>query len=161
MMKKSIITLILIITITTVMFTISSISNPKNIDKNGNASGETVTVFTPRYCGCCHAHAYYLHENGYNVEIAYRTDMESIKTDYDIPQHLVSCHTTIIDEYVIEGHMPIEVIDNLLDEKPDIRGIALAGMPSGSPGMPGRKLEPFIIHSITLESEDGGIFMEF
>lgn len=55
----------------------------------------------------------------------------------------------------------IEAIDNLLDGKQDIVGIALPGMSSGSPGMPARELEPFIIHSITLDGKDGGIFMEF
>jgi hypothetical protein len=159
-MNNQALPLILAITITTVLFTFSSLSNPNSIDENSNVYGETVSIFMSRYCGCCHAHAYYLDQNGYKVEIVYRTDMESIKTEYGIPQHLVSCHTTIIDEYVIEGHMPIEAIDKLLDEKPEIQGIALPGMPSGSPGMPGRKLEPFIIHSITLEGKDGGIYME-
>lgn len=160
-MKNNTITLILTIAITTVFFTPSSLSKQNNIVTHDNDYGEIVTVFMSRYCGCCHEHAYYLHRYDYKVEIVYRTDMERIKTDYDIPQHLVSCHTTIINEYVIEGHMPIEAIDKLLEEKPDIRGIALAGMPSGSPGMPGRKSEPFLIHSITSDGKDGGIFMEF
>jgi hypothetical protein len=159
-MKNNSINLILTIVIATVLLTLSSLAEHKNIGTDSNANGQTVTVLMSRYCGCCHEHAYYLHRNDYKVEIVYRTDMESIKTDYDIPQHLASCHTTLINEYVIEGHMPIEAIEKLLEEKPDIRGIALPGMPSGSPGMPGPKSEPFPIHSITLDGKDDGLFME-
>ncbi len=159
-MKNNSTNLILTIVIATVLFTLSSLAEHKIIDTDSNSYGKTVTVLMSQYCGCCHAHGYYLHENGYNVELVYRTDMERIKTEYGIPQHLVSCHTTIINEYVIEGHMPIEAIEKLLEEKPDIRGIALPGMPSGSPGMPGPKSEPFPIHSITLDGKDDGLFME-
>ena len=59
-----------------------------------------------------------------------------------------SCHTAIFGDYFVEGHVPIEAVNKLLEEKPDIDGIALPEMPSGSPGMPGPKLEPFKIYSI-------------
>ena len=59
-----------------------------------------------------------------------------------------SCHTTVIGKYFVEGHMPFEAINKLLSENPDISGIALPGMPSGSPGMPGPQAEPFMVYSI-------------
>ncbi len=62
-------------------------------------------------------------------------DLESIKTQYHVPTELQSCHTAIVDGYVIEGHVPVEEINRLLSEKPNVIGIAVAGMPAGSPGM--------------------------
>ena len=76
-------------------------------------------------------------------------NMQSIKTKYDIPKNMESCHTSIIDNYFVEGHIPLEAINKLLIEKPLIDGIALPNMPSGSPGMPGIKRETFVIYSIT------------
>ncbi len=59
----------------------------------------------------------------------------TVKSQYEIPPELQACHTAIVDGYVIEGHVPVAEIIRLLDEKPDIRGLAVAGMPPGSPGM--------------------------
>ena len=64
-----------------------------------------------------------------------------------IPEPMGSCHTTMIGQYVIEGHVPIKAIDKLLAEKPAVKGIALPGMPMGSPGMNGAKEEPFVVYS--------------
>jgi len=78
--------------------------------------------------------------------------MDAIKDEQGIPQDMLSCHTTIIGGYVVEGHVPLEAVEKLLVEKPDIRGIAMPGMPSGSPGMPGLK-STFSVHSLM---HDGG-----
>ena len=74
--------------------------------------------------------------------------MNSIKEKYNIPYNMQSCHTTEIGDYFVEGHVPIEAVNKLLAEKPDIDGITLPDMPSGSPGMPGPKREEFIIYSL-------------
>ena len=58
------------------------------------------------------------------------------------------CHTTIIGDYFVEGHVPLEAVEKLLTEKPDIKGIAMPGMPSGSPGMPGAKKGDFVIYAV-------------
>ena len=71
-----------------------------------------------------------------------------IKKKHNIPLEMQSCHTTILGKYFIEGHVPIEAINKLLKEKPDIDGIALPGMPIGTPGMPGEKEEPYIIYQL-------------
>jgi hypothetical protein len=79
-----------------------------------------------------------------------RTDeFVQIKDDFGIPTHMHSCHTTVIGDYFVEGHVPIEAVRKLLDEQPPIDGIALPGMPQGSPGMGGEKLLGFVIYSIT------------
>ena len=74
--------------------------------------------------------------------------MASIKEQYQIPQSIESCHTTVFEDYFVEGHVPIEAMEELFEEYPDIDGIALPGMPAGSPGMDGPQTETFIIHAL-------------
>ena len=71
-----------------------------------------------------------------------------IEEQYGVPSELRSCHTTIIGNYFIEGHIPLEAVEKLLKEQPNIKGIAMPGMPSGSPGMPGQKQGAFIIYAV-------------
>jgi len=106
-------------------------------------------VYKSPNCGCCVKHVSYLKENGFDVDIVLVDDMESIKQKYEIPPEMESCHTTIVGNYFIEGHVPIEAIDKLLLEQSDIDGIALPGMPSGSPGMPGIKRGSFDIQAVS------------
>ena len=73
---------------------------------------------------------------------------DEVKDEFDIPEDMRSCHTSIIGEYYVEGHVPVEAIWKLLREQPEIDGIALPGMPDGSPGMRGKKEQPFIIYSV-------------
>ncbi len=72
----------------------------------------------------------------------------TIKQKYNIPVEMQSCHTTIMGKYFIEGHVPFEAVNKLLKEQPDIDGIALPGMPIGTPGMPGDKDEPYVIYQL-------------
>ncbi len=87
--------------------------------------------------------------NGFDVEVKQVSNLAPVKEQYDIPKNLLSCHTSLIDNCFVEGHVPVEAIEKLLAEKPDIKGISLPGMPSASPGMPGKKNGPFIIYSIS------------
>ncbi|MBT3865419.1 hypothetical protein HOE67_01480 [Candidatus Peregrinibacteria bacterium] len=107
-----------------------------------------VVVYKSPNCGCCGQHSAYMEDEGFNVDILLTEDMEAIKQKYNIPREMQSCHTAIVGDYFVEGHMPIEAIVKLLEEKPSVDGIALPAMPSGSPGMPGPKLEPFTIHQL-------------
>lgn len=115
------------------------------------SSGESVLVSTYRSptCGCCEGYERYLEDQGFRVESTAMDDVEEIKDDFAVPQEMRSCHTAVIGEYFIEGHVPVEAIIRLLEEQPAINGIALPGMPSGSPGMGGDKLEPWVIYAIT------------
>ena len=73
--------------------------------------------------------------NGYTVQVENTQDLMAIKSHYQIPSPLQSCHTAIVDGYIIEGHVSVAEIERLLAERPDIIGLAVPGMPVGSPGM--------------------------
>ena len=121
----------------------------KKADFDNLTESETkITVFKSLTCGCCVGWAEYAKNSGLDVDLNIVDDIDSVKDEYNIPNNLRSCHTSIIGEYFVEGHMPLEAVKKLLDEKPDIDGIALPGMPSGSAGMPGPKRETWIIYSI-------------
>ena len=100
-------------------------------------------------CGCCEGHAYFLRKAGFDVTVKATHDLLLIKQKYGVPEHLEGCHTTLIEGYVIEGHVPIATLNRLLAERPDIRGISLPGMPQGSLGMSGDKTEPFVIYELS------------
>ena len=117
--------------------------------------GQKAIVYKSPNCGCCAVYASYLKKEGLNVEVVNTNDMQSVKEQNNVPQEFASCHTTIIGGYVVEGHIPVEAIAKLLLEKPSILGIAMPGMPIGSPGMPGKKEFPFEIYKL---GEDG-LFM--
>jgi len=86
-------------------------------------------------CGCCKKWINHLRDNGLEVVDNIVEDVSVIKNQYQIPNNLRSCHSAQIANYTIEGHVPIESINNLFREKPNINGIAVPGMPLGSPGM--------------------------
>lgn len=105
------------------------------------------TMFKQPFCGCCDGHADHLRQNGYDVTVQQSENLSSIKERYRVPQEFEGCHTTIIGGYVVEGHVPANIIRRLLKERPAVRAISLPGMPDGSPGMTGEKKEPFVIYS--------------
>lgn len=106
------------------------------------------TVYKSPTCGCCVNYVAKLRREGVEVEVVEREDMSPIKERYNIPRSMQSCHTTVIGDYFVEGHVPFEAISLLMEQKPDIDGIALPGMPAGSPGMPGIKSAPFDIYGL-------------
>lgn len=107
-----------------------------NADSHSNmAEHGTMHVTKSPTCGCCGAWVALARLEGYEVEVTDTRDVTSVKLDAAIPGEMWACHTAMIGGYVIEGHMPFAVIAKLLDERPDITGIAVPGMPSGSPGM--------------------------
>jgi hypothetical protein len=135
-----------------VILVASACSTPAIIDRKLPSASDDVypvTVFQSRTCECCLVWSAYLKKHGFHVVIAYTEDTYSLKQRYQIPLNMASCHTAIIDNYFVEGHVPIEAIYILLAEQPDIDGIVLPGMPSGSPGMPGTQTEPFIIYALS------------
>ncbi|MBS3136325.1 hypothetical protein J4401_05170 [Candidatus Woesearchaeota archaeon] len=115
---------------------------------------EKVTLFKSASCGCCGAYSSWLGRKGFDVGIV-NTDMASVHRKYGVPEDMTSCHMAIYGNYFVEGHIPIEAIKKLLVEKPDIKGIAMPGMPSGSPGMPGAKDGQFIIYAV---AKDGSTY---
>ena len=109
---------------------------------------QIVEVFKTPSCECCNGYALFLEKEKFKVKPTEMESLHTIKQKYTIPLEMQSCHTTIMDKYFIEGHVPIEAINKLLKEQPDIDGIALPGMPIGTPGMPGNKEEPYVIYQL-------------
>ena len=109
---------------------------------------QIVEVFKTPTCGCCNGYFLFLEKENFKVKKTDMRSLDTIKQKYTIPLEMQSCHTTIMDKYFIEGHVPLEAINKLLKEQPDIDGIALPGMPIGTPGMPGDKDEPYIIYQV-------------
>lgn len=99
------------------------------------ANKGAITVYKSATCGCCSQWSGYLQEAGFEVLARDVDNLGEIKDQYLVPIELRSCHTALIDGYVVEGHVPAGDIERLLLERPDIIGIAVAGMPPGSPGM--------------------------
>ena len=102
------------------------------------ASAETlpkILVTKDPNCGCCGAWVEHIRSAGFTVEVVESPEMNRVKARLGVPQHLASCHTAEIGGYVIEGHVPADSIRRLLAEKPSAKGLAVPGMPAGSPGM--------------------------
>lgn len=110
-------------------------------------------------CGCCGVWGNHMSRKGYEVETRMQSDMAATKAELGVPASLESCHTAQVGGYIVEGHIPEEVIEKLLASKPDIKGIGMPGMPAGSPGMPGPKTDEFVIYEIEKSGEKGEVFM--
>ena len=102
-----------------------------------------VVVYKSPTCGCCVKWIDHLEEAGYTVRAENVVDMVSVKQREGVPMDLSSCHTAIIGDYVFEGHIPARVISEFLEEGPDLAGLAVPGMPIGSPGMEGWNPAPY------------------
>lgn len=100
-------------------------------------------------CSCCETYAAYLEQNGFEVDIKPTNDLEQLSANLGVPPSVQGCHTVEIEGYLVTGFVPVDAINKMLKERPTITGIALAGMPMGSPGMGGQKMEPFTIRAFT------------
>ena len=98
-------------------------------------SAVSVVVYKDPNCGCCKNWIEHLRKHGYQVTAKDTSDMGAVKTTLRVPAKMQSCHTAVVNGYVIEGHVPAADIDKLLAAKPKVAGIAVPGMPVGSPGM--------------------------
>lgn len=110
------------------------------------AQSVPVTLYKNPNCGCCDAWAKDLQANGFKVNIVNTENLASVNEHYGVPENLEGCHTAFIGGYVIEGLVPVQYIKNLLKQHPATRGIALPGMPTGVPGMPGARSGPLTIY---------------
>jgi len=105
----------------------------------------TVQVYKSPTCGCCANWVAHLQQHGFTTRVTETDDVASIKTQRGVPARVQSCHTAVVDGYVIEGHVPAADVQRLLKERPAVVGIAVPGMPIGSPGMevPGQKPQKY------------------
>jgi hypothetical protein len=107
------------------------------------------TLYKMPQCGCCGAYAAYLRQNGFGVDEKPTEDLAAISLKAGVPAELQGCHTMFVDNYVVDGHVPVNVIRKLLSQRPTVAGITLPDMPEGSPGMTGSKAGPFTIYAVT------------
>ena len=96
----------------------------------------------------------HLEQNGFTVRATDVPSLTPVKRQAGIPRGLASCHTALVDGYIVEGHVPASDIKRLLAERPDVRGIAVPGMPIGSPGMEGPNPQPYDVLAF---DEDGAV----
>jgi hypothetical protein len=108
------------------------------------AHAAALTVYKSASCGCCGKWVEHVEKHGFTVKVVNVEDVMAVKTKTGIPDELRSCHTSLVGGYVVEGHVPAADIKKLLAAKPKAKGIAVAGMPMGSPGMEhGDHRQPF------------------
>lgn len=126
------------------------------------SAAPSIMVFRDPNCGCCGGWVDHIRTAGFTVEVRMEQQMQGIKAQLGVPKELASCHSGTIDGYVIEGHVPAEVIRKLLRERPSLTGIAVPGMPVGSPGMevPGQKPDPFRVIGFA-QGAAGDVYVEY
>lgn len=111
------------------------------------AMAAEITVYKDPQCGCCGKWVEHLEKNGFKVKVYNNPRLDQIKAANGVPYELGACHTALVDGYVVEGHVPADAIKRLLRERPPIKGIAVAGMPAGSPGMESARPQPYDVMS--------------
>lgn len=124
-------------------------------EQEADEGATKVVVYKSPTCGCCGDWVVHMREHGFQVETKdlNDSDLAATKTALGVPLGLTSCHTAEVGGYLVEGHVPADVIQRMLDEQPEITGIAVPGMPIGSPGMEmGSRKDPYNVIAFT---EDG------
>jgi hypothetical protein len=108
-----------------------------------------LTVYKSPTCGCCSKWVEHMQANGFDVKAINVDDVDKVKREHGVPASAASCHTGLVNGYVVEGHVPADAVLKMLKDKPAIAGIAVPGMPMGSPGMevPGGQKDPYTIVS--------------
>jgi hypothetical protein len=107
------------------------------------AQAVEITVYKSAQCGCCGNWVKYMRARGYKLAVRNMDNLDAVKKMAGVPDRFQSCHTALVDGYVVEGHVPAADVARLLAERPKARGIAVPGMPMGSPGMEGRMSERY------------------
>lgn len=122
------------------------------------AAGESVRLYKTPNCGCCEAYADYLRDNGFDVQVIPTHDLSAVKAEQGVPENLAGCHTSLIAGYAFEGHIPVDSVTRVLDNRPDLAGISVPGMPVGSPGM---GIEQGLNEPLRVYDLDGDIYATY
>ncbi|MGY8710513.1 DUF411 domain-containing protein [Bradyrhizobium sp. 18BD] len=104
-----------------------------------------ITVHKDPNCGCCAGWVQHLRDAGFTVQVEETTDLDTVRSRLGISPELVACHTAEVGGYLVEGHVPAAAVRRLLSERPNAKGLAVPGMPVGSPGMEGSKPQPYAV----------------
>ena len=126
-------------------------AEPLPVLAEGSSDLPTVLVYKTPTCGCCNGWIEHLRAAGFTVDARNTTDLMTVKMDAGVPTPMMSCHTSLVDGYVVEGHVPDEQLKRLLAERPDLAGIGVPGMPAGSPGMESSNPQPYQVLSFDNE----------
>jgi hypothetical protein len=119
---------------------------------HAQAAAPEIVVYKTATCGCCGKWVEHLKANGFTPVVKEVTSMTESRREHDVPAELASCHTAVVAGYTVEGHVPASAIKRLLKEKPKAKGLAVPGMPMGSPGMEGPRRDAY---SVMLFQSDG------
>lgn len=120
-----------------------------------HAAEPEITVYKSPTCGCCTKWVDHLKEKGFEVESVDVRDLNRIKVMAEVNPELASCHTAVVDGYVIEGHVPADDIKRLLMERPEVKGLTVPGMPHGSPGMETGRQDPYQVLTFDADGNTG------
>ncbi len=112
-----------------------------------------VKVWKSPWCGCCAGWVQHMEDAGFNVTVNNTEALDTIKRRFGIPEKLQSCHTATVGGYRIEGHVPAADIKRLLASRPEVHGLAVPGMPSGSPGMENGERDAYDVVTISKDGE--------
>lgn len=123
---------------------------------DGKLAGLTFAAHRDPGCGCCLKWVDYIRENGATVDVTDDSERATFRKSVGIPDEAKSCHTAVVENYAIEGHVPVRAIQKLLADRPDAAGLALPGMPGDSPGMGGDD-ESWNSQKVVLVSKDGSL----
>jgi len=112
----------------------------------------TIVVYKTATCGCCRGWVDHMRAAGFTVDardVPTNADLMQVKLDAGVPGAMATCHTALIDGYVVEGHVPADQVKRLVSERPTVAGIGVPGMPTGSPGMEGPGAQPYQVYAWT------------
>ncbi|WP_409524352.1 DUF411 domain-containing protein [Nitrincola sp. MINF-07-Sa-05] len=126
------------------------------------ANAESVMqVYKSEFCGCCKDWITHVESAGIKVEAVNIDDLNGKKAELGLPQELSSCHTGVIDGYLVEGHVPADDILRLLRERPAIKGLSVPGMPHGSPGMETGRLDHYKVFAFDQTGKQPEVWSEY
>lgn len=117
----------------------------------GAGDGMKMVMYQNPGCGCCAGWVEHIEAAGIEVEVHPTPELNRIKQEHGIDARTAGCHTALIDGYVVEGHVPVREVLRMLEERPDVAGITVPGMPMGSPGMEGSYTDPYDV--LTFDAE--------
>ena len=117
------------------------------------ASDTPITVYASPSCGCCRQWVGRLEANGFHVTVESVSDVTPVKSKLGIPSELWSCHSSMVEGFAMEGHVPPDLIQKVLAERPNIAGLAVPGMPNGAPGMEGGTTDRYDVIAFTLSGQ--------
>jgi hypothetical protein len=123
------------------------------------AQEQAITVHKDPNCGCCSGWVSHLRQAGFTVTTIDSAELDAVKTRLGVPDDLAACHTAQVAGYVVEGHVPALALERFLAEKPDATGLAVPGMPIGSPGMEGGSPEQYDV--VLFGSSGRSVYMRF